>query len=143
MKLIKIVAGVFLAYVLLVVAFETFLRVAQPEFTMDPDKEWGSTIVITTTGADGEAQKRVVSPMISDGTLYVSANHWPRSWYNRVLENPNVQVTNKDVTKDYKAVPIAGGSADHDRLNREHPHSFGFRFLTGFPPRRFVRFEPR
>lgn len=142
MRILRPVVIALLAYVALVVAFETYLGIAQPQFEMKPNEEWGSTIVITTTGADGPA-RRVVTPMVSDGHLYVSANHWPRSWYKRVLANPNVQVTNKEVTKDYVAVPIDAASEEHERMQREHPHSFGFRFLTGFPPRRFVRLEPR
>jgi hypothetical protein len=142
-KIVKYAAIVLVAYVALVVAFETYLGIAQPRFEMHPGEEWGETIVITTTGKDGEAQGRVVTPMVSDGQLHVSANHWPRSWYKRVLANPDVQVTNKGQTKDYRALPIAAGSDDHERLQREHPHSFFFRFLTGFPPRRFVRLEPR
>jgi hypothetical protein len=142
-KLVKSFGIVLVAYVALVAAFETYLGIAQPRFEMDPDKEWGATIVLTTTGSDGSTQQRVVSPMVSDGQLYVSANHWPRSWYKRVLENPKLQVTNKDVTKDYLAVPIPADGEDHDRLNAEHPHPGWFRFLTGYPPRRFVRLEPR
>lgn len=141
--MVKYAAIVFLAYVALVAAFETYLGIAQPRFEIHPDKEWGETIVLTTTGADGATQQRVVSPMVSDGQLYVSANHWPRSWYKRVLENPKLQVTNKEVTKDYLAVPIPADSEDHDRLEAEHPHPAWFRFLTGYPPRRFVRLEPR
>jgi hypothetical protein len=143
MRFLKYVASVLVAYVLLVAAFETYLGIAQPRFETHPDKEWGATIVLTTTGVDGATQQRVVSPMVSDGQLYVSANHWPRSWYERVLENPKLQVTNKEVTKDYLAVPIAADSEDHDRLEAEHPHPAWFRFLTGYPPRRFVRLEPR
>ncbi|MFN2377400.1 MAG: nitroreductase/quinone reductase family protein [Candidatus Binatia bacterium] len=139
----KYAAAVVLSYVALVVAFEVFLGVAQPQFETDPNAEWGATITITTASADGSTRSRVVTPMVSDGQLYVSANHWPRSWYNRVLENPKVQVTNKDETKDYLAVPIPAASEEHDRLQVEHPHSAGFRFLTGYPPRRFVRLEPR
>lgn len=143
MRLVKYAAFLVLAYVGLVVAFETYLGVAQPQFEQKPGEEWGSTIVITTTGRDGEIQQRVVSPMVSDGKLYVSANHWPRSWYNRVLDNQDVKVTNKGETKDYRAVVIAAGSEEHAHLEQEHPHPSWFRFLTGYPPRRFVRLEPR
>ena len=142
MRFFRYAAVALLAYVALVVAFEAYLGIAQPRFETHPDKEWGATIVVTTTGADGSTQGRVVSPMVSDGRLYVSANHWPRSWYERVLENPNVQITNKEVARDYLAVPIPAGSEDHARLEREHPHPVWFRFLTGYPPRRFVRLEP-
>lgn len=141
--MLKYAGALVLSYVALVVAFEVFLGVAQPRFETDPDKEWGATIVLTTTGADGSTRDRVVTPMVSGGQLYVSANHWPRSWYNRVLENPKLRVTNKNETKDYLAVPIPAASEEHDRLQAEHPHSAGFRFLTGYPPRRFVRLEPR
>ena len=142
MKIVKYAALALVAYVGLVAAFETFLGVAQPRFKSEQAGEWDKTIVITTADADGSTQSRVVTPMISDNQLYVSANHWPRSWYNRVLKNPEVQVTNKDETKKYRAVPIPADSEDHARLQREHPHSAVFRFLTGYPPRRFVRFEP-
>jgi hypothetical protein len=141
--LLRYAAFAVLSYVAIVAAFEVYLGVAQPRFETDPQDEWGATIVLTTTGADGSTQGRVVSPMIIDGHLYVSANHWPRSWYNRVLENPKVQVTNKNETKDYLATVIPAGSEEEDRLGRERPHPAWFRFLTGYPPRRFVRLEPR
>lgn len=143
MRLVRYSAALALAYVVLVIAFETYLGIAQPRFETKAGEEWGSTIVITTTDKDGHKQGRNVSPMLTDGKLYVSANHWPRSWYNRVLENPAVEVTNKDVTKDYLAVPIAAQSAEHEHVLGEHPHPAWFRFLTGYPPRRFVRLEPR
>jgi hypothetical protein len=134
---------VVVAYVALVVCFEAYLGLAQPRFEKDSDDGWDATIVITTTGEDGLTQDRVVSPMLSDGVLYVSANHWPRSWYKRVLDNPQVHVTNGGKTSDYTALPMAPSDDEHDRLEGEHPHPFFFRFLTGFPPRRFVRLEPR
>lgn len=143
MRLLKLAGIALLAYVALVVVFETFLGTVQPSFEMKPGEEWGSTIRIATIGKDGSRQERMVTPMISKGQLYVSANHWPRSWYNRVLENPEVQITNRNETKDYRAVPIDPASEEHAQVQQEHPHSFGFRFMTGFPPRRFVRFEPR
>lgn len=132
MKAIKIVAIVFLAYVGVVVAFESFLGLVQPKNA--------SVIVITTTDASG-AQDRVVTPIRDGGQLYVAANHWPRSWYNRALANPDVQVTEDGQKTDYRAVPVTG--AEHDRLAVEHAHSVWFRLLTGFPPRYFVRLEPR
>lgn len=142
-RLLRYTAVVLLSYVAAVVAFEVYLGIAQPKFETNPHEEWGATIVITTASADGSTKGRVVSPMVSDGHLYVSANHWPRSWYKRVLENPKVQVTNKNETKDYLAVAIPAASEEHDRLEREHPHPAWFRFLTGYPPRRFVRLESR
>jgi hypothetical protein len=133
MKGVKIAAILLVVYVGIVATFESFIGYFQPE--------GASTIVITTTGADGVAEDRVVTPIDDGGHLYVSANHWPRSWYKRALANPKVQVTRDGQKKDYLAVPVT--SEENARLDAEHPHSIGFRFLTGFPPRYFVRFDPR
>ena len=133
MKIVKVLLIAALVYVGIVVVFETLLGVLQPTNE--------GTIVITTTDAQGGSADRVVTRVESDGKLYVSANHWPRAWYNAVLENPEVQVTVDGQRGDYVAVPVTG--AEHDRLMAEHPHSLVFRFITGFPPRYFVRLDPR
>jgi hypothetical protein len=133
MKGIKIVVVLFLAYAGIVATFESLLGVFQPEME--------STIVIMTTDGSGDPQDRVVSPVESNGHLYVSANHWPRSWYKHARENPKVQVTADGETRDYLAVPVTG--AENNRLQTEHAHSIWFRILTGFPPRYFLRLDPR
>jgi len=133
MRIVKIAAIVFLAYVGVVVAFESLIGFLQPQ--------QGSTMVITTFGGDGGAHDRVVSRLESEGRLYVAANHWPRAWYRRALENPNVQATLDGQKRDYRAVPVTG--AEHDRIDAEHALPLFFRVLTGFPPRYFVRLDPR
>jgi hypothetical protein len=82
-----------------------------------------------------------VSRLTSDGHLYVAANHWPRAWYDRASKNPQVQVTLDGKRGDYTAVPVTG--AEHDRVERENSLGLVFRILTGFPPRYFVRLDPR
>jgi hypothetical protein len=143
MKVLRYAAITIVAYVGLVLLAETLLGAVQPRFDRPPVGEWEGTIVIATTGADGSTEKRVVTPMLSDGQLVISANHWPRSWYRRVLENPDVQITSGGKTQDFRAVIVPPDSPEHDRLESEHPHSALFRFVTGYPPRRFVRLEPR
>ena len=133
MKALKIVAIVVLAYVGLVVAFESLIGYLQPTA--------GSTLVITTFDGDGTPHDRVVSRLESDGQLYVAANHWPRAWYNRALENSEVQVTLDGEKGDYRAVPVTG--VEHDRVDGENSLGVVFRILTGFPPRYFVRLDPR
>ncbi|HKA15389.1 MAG TPA: nitroreductase/quinone reductase family protein [Myxococcota bacterium] len=132
MKAIKIAVVALLAYAGLVTAFESLIGFMQPT----PD----STIVITTLDEAGAPHDRVVTRLVSDGQIYVAANHWPRAWYHRALQNPHVQVAIDGVKGDFIAVPVTG--AEHDRVESEHPHSFGFRFMTGFPPRYFVRLDP-
>ncbi len=133
MKALKIVGVLVLVYVGIVAVFESLLGYFQPagDYTM----------VITTTDADGESNPRVVAKLESEGSLYAAANHWPRAWYHQALENPDVQVSLGTETGDYTAVPVSG--AEHQRVDSEYPLGLGFRFLTGFPPRYFVRLEPR
>jgi len=133
MRIVKIAGVVLLTYVATVVAFESFIGFFQPRPT--------STIVISTTDEAGSSQDRVVSLLHSGVHLYVAANHWPRSWYKRARANPQVQVTIDGEKKPYLAVPVTG--AEHDSVESEHGHSIGFRILTGFPPRYFLRLDPR
>ncbi|XOV84812.1 MAG: nitroreductase/quinone reductase family protein [bacterium] len=132
MKALKIVGILFLIYVGIVVAFETWLGIAQP---------YGEgMMIITTTAENGERKPRVVSRLESDGKLYVAANHWPRAWYNQVLDNPDVTVTIDEVENPYRAVAVSG--AEHDQIDAEHALPTAFRILTGFPPRYFIRLDP-
>ncbi len=133
MKAVKVIAIVFLVYVGIVVAFESLLGYFQPAGE--------TTLVITTSAEGGTPNDRVLARLESNGQLYVSANHWPRAWYNRALKNPNVQVTFDGEKGDYLAVPVTG--EEHDRVNGENSHSMMFRILTGFPPRYFLRLDPR
>lgn len=131
-KPLKIAVLLALGYVSLVVLFESSLGYFQPENA--------STLQITTTGSDGAASPRVVARLESDGQLYVAANHWPRAWYREALANPSVLVESESDSGSYVAVPVAG--AEHDRVNRDNALGLGFRILTGFPPRYFLRLEP-
>ncbi|MEX0618443.1 MAG: nitroreductase/quinone reductase family protein [Pseudohongiellaceae bacterium] len=127
-KAIAIVLGV---YVGIVVLFESLLGYFQPEA--------GNTIVITTTTDEGESHDRVVSLLESGEQMYVAANHWPRAWYRQALANPEVQVTVDGERGDYRVVPVI--DAEYERLSEEFDTGLTFRFLTGFPPRRFVRLD--
>lgn len=132
----KIVAIVVLVYVAIVATFESLIGTLQPA--------GGSTLVLTTFDPDGTAHDRVLARLDTDGKVYVSANHWPRAWYHRVLKNPDVQVAldgADGAKKACRAVSVTGAEAE--RVAGEHPHGLGFRFLTGFPPRYFIRLDPR
>ena len=133
MKALKIASITVLVYLGIIVAFESLIGVFQPTA--------GSILVITTFEGDGTPHDRVVSRLESDGQLYVAANHWPRAWYNRALENPEVQVTVDGEKGDYRAVPVTG--AEHDLVDTENSLAVVFRILTGFPPRYFVRLDSR
>ncbi len=132
MKIAKrILIGVVVFYVGIVIVFESLLGYYQPMSE--------GTIVITTF--DGAPHSRVVSRLESQGNLYVAANHWPRTWYHDVLEFPDVEVEIDGETRSYTAVSVT--SEEHERVNADKPLPLLFRFLTGFPPRYFVRLDPR
>lgn len=133
MRALRLALIAFAAYVTLVVAFESLLGWVQPG--------GGQTIVITTFDPDGKAHDRVVSRLDSEGQLYVAANHWPRSWYRRALDNPNVKVSIGGERRDYRAVSVGG--AESDRVDGQHPRPWLFKFVTGFPPRLIMRLDPR
>ncbi len=133
MRTLKIGAVVVLIYVGIVVAFESLIGYFQPTSE--------TTLVITTFDDDATPHERVLSRLESADQPYVAANHWPRAWYNRALENPEVQVALDGEKRDYRVVPVTG--AEHDRVDGENSLGVAFRILTGFPPRYFVRMDPR
>jgi len=133
MKAVKIVAIVVVAYAGIVIAFESLIGYFQPA-----DE---TTIVITTTDRDGVSHDRVVSRLESSGQLYVATNHWVRGWYNSALKQLEVRVTQNGETVDYLAKSVTG--AEHDRVADANRLPVALRVLTGFPPRYFVRLDPR
>src|SRR5512145_3237993 len=107
MRVIKWLAIAVVAYVGLVVAFEClvgFIGRRQAETGMQPGEAW---IVLTTTDA-GRSQDTVIAGVELDGRLFVSANHWPRAWYERAVANPDVEVTRAGERKPFRAVPVEG-----------------------------------
>ncbi len=133
MRAARIISIVVLVYVGIVAVFESLLGYAQPT----PQ----GTIVVTTKDADGTTHDRVVSRLESNGQVYVAVNHWPRAWYRRALANPELSVTSDGESAAYLAIPVGGDEGN--RVNSDNPTGIVFRFLTGFPPRRFVRLDPR
>ena len=100
-------------------------------------------LVITTTAEDGTSNDRILAYLESQGQLFVVASHWPRAWYYRALENPNVQVTLAEEKANYLAGPVS-----EEELVRLHAYAetnipFLFRFLSGFAPMDFLRLDPR
>ena len=128
------VGGLFLAYVASIVWFEVQLGVNQPQ---------GSTSLVIATFNEGERHERVLRLEQIDGANYIAANHWPRAWYHQALDNPNVEVKmpGEDSFEPYLAVPLEG--AAEERIAEIYSFDFNFRFRTGFPPRYFIRLEPR
>jgi hypothetical protein len=133
MKAAKILASVVVAYVGIIVVFESLIGYFQPADA--------STLVLTTFDGGEAPHDRVLSRIESNDQLYVAANHWTRAWYNRALEKPEVYATLDGERGNYLAAPVMG--EEHDRLAGENSLGVALRVLTGFPPRKFVRLDPR
>lgn len=129
----KILVIAVVAYLAIVAGFESLIGVIQPA--------GGSTLTLTTFDEQGTAHDRVLARLDTDGKVYVSANHWPRAWYRRALAHPDVEATLDGTKGKYRIVSVDGAEAE--RVEKEHPHGLLFRFVTGFPPRYFVRLDPR
>ncbi len=130
----KIVIGVLVGYLGLIVAFESMIGILQPQ--------QGQVLTITTTGDDGVENDRVLAWLDDDGTVFVSANHWPRAWYEEAIANPRVTVAIDGERGEYLAVPIED-ETEWERLDTKFAHPFLFKFITGFPPRLFLRLDPQ
>ena len=134
---VKVLLVVAILYVGLVVAFETWLGYSQPRGEQN--------LVLTMTGDDGAEIKRVLSLFQSEGELYLAANHWPRAWFRQAKRNPDVHIEfgseRAEMSGNYTVIPI--DKADHDRVLEDNPIGLMGRFLMGFPPREFLRLEPR
>lgn len=124
-----------IVYVGWVVSFEINLGRNQPM--------GGNSIVIATYNSENDRHERVLSVREVDGKYYVAANHWPRAWYRQAIANPNVEVkmAGEERFGNYSAVPLMG---EEDQLLRERYNlSFRSRAQMGFPPRYFLRLDPR
>jgi hypothetical protein len=140
MRVIKWLVIALVAYVGLVVAFEClvgFFGRREAQSGVLSNEHW---IVISTSDSGG-SRDTVIAGVELDGHLYVAANHWPRGWYHRAIANPDVQVTRGGEKKPYRAVLLSGD--EEMQVAGRYVLPFPIRFLTGFPPRAFLRLDPR
>ena len=139
MKLLKIIAYIFVGYVSLVFLFEVvFLGIFQPTI----ESERLKNLVMTTTDPAGHPDPRRITYVMVNEAIYVSAHHWPRDWYHQAIKDPNVVVDLRGPKTDYVAVPIAG--REFQSVAEAFPLPFVVRFLMCCPPQRnILRLDPR
>lgn len=140
-KVGKITLIVLASYLVLVIGFEIFV-VYQGRSHAARGVAAGETwLTITTTDASGRAIDSVIAAVEIDDRLYVAANHWPRSWFNRAIRNPDIRATLNGIQSEYRAEFL--NDRELERVAQVYSFPFLFRFLTGFPPRAFLRLVPR
>ena len=131
-KVGKVILLLLVVYAGVVATFESLLGYFQPENQ--------ATLVITTFDAAGAAADRVLVRIEHEEQLYVAVNHWPRRWFHRLLDNDQVRVRFDGTDQRYRATALTPDEARV--IDAVRPLSLGFRMLTGFPPRYFVRLTP-
>lgn len=148
MRAVKWIAAMLLGYGLLVVAFESLAvymgdREARDGVAADEDWLVLHTVELRSEPSQHDAVVRdtVVAGVDIDGRLYVAANHWPRAWLDRALANPDIEVTRAGVRAPFRAVQPEG--AELLRVEAAYALPIVVRVLTGFPPRAFLRLDPR
>ena len=136
-KIVAIVAGV---YLVLGLVFEAAIGYFQPE--------GARTAALRTFDPDGQWHDRVLLLHEEDGRYWVESGHWFRAWYNRLLENPDVELIHPDgATGAYTAVPVQTREAV-DMLTRkmgkgQHYAYWIARTLSMYAPIKPVRLDPR
>jgi len=69
-----------------------------------------NTLLLSVEDNSGEARDCVLLSFELNGHLYVSVNHWPRQWYERLLDNPEVTLAYRGESTNTAAVSITAGS---------------------------------
>lgn len=119
-------------YILLVLLVETVV------WRFQPPMKGALTLIIYPTAA-APIERRLDS-FEYQGTLYVSSNHWFRSWYKAALANPDVEVIRDKSPIRYSAEAVP--EDEHRVLLSNYRMGFFLRLLCGFAPSKFVRLTP-
>ena len=138
MKLVKFVLVLVAVYLGLGLLFEAAIGHFQPE--------GGNAATLRTFDPDGTAHDRVLLLHEDNGQLWVESGHWFRGWYNRLLENPQVELVRGDDVSPFIAVPVDDARVVA-MLTRKMGKGRDFRYwiaraLSMFAPILPVRLDP-
>ena len=110
----QIVATLFGAYVLLVLAINGVAGVVQPELGAGLGEG-----VLRTFSDDGDVYERRLAVVEDDGVLWLASVQHFRKWYRRLVENPNVELVRGGEVRSYRAVPVETAAASRSADSRE------------------------
>jgi hypothetical protein len=100
-KLAWTLAGLVGAFVVLVLLMDAYIGYAQPQLEGGP----GEGELVTFDEA-GERHVTRLAVFDDGDALWVQSGHHFRGWYERVLRNPDVELTRAGETRPYRAVPL-------------------------------------
>ena len=132
MVFLEYIIWIALGYILLVLLIEAVVWRFQPPLE-------GALTLVVNPDQDSRIERRLDS-FVHDGVLYVSSNHWFRSWYRAVLANPDVIVVRNESAHRYSAEAVPDD--EHQSLSRAYKMGFVLRLLCGFAPSKFIRLTP-
>jgi len=105
------------------------------------------TAVLRTFDAEGNSKDTVLSVLDDGGQLWVESGHWFRGWYNRVLDNGEIELVRGGETRLYTAVPLDTEEAQETVLRlMGKGQSAGYyvgRTMLLWAPIKPVRLDPR
>lgn len=138
MKLVKFVLVLVAVYLGLGLLFEAAIGHFQPD--------GGNAATLRTFDPNGTAHDRVLLLHEDNGQLWVESGHWFRGWYNRLLENPQVELVRGDDVSPFIAVPVDDARVVA-MLTRKMGKGRDFRYwiaraLSMFAPILPVRLDP-
>ena len=112
---------------------------------LQPEDE--GTAVLTTFDPDGHAHQTVVRPVVDgDGNIWVLSAQWFRSWYDRALNHPVIELQRDGRSRRYQAVPVEDGDLrsvlNHRRDKRDTTANFFYRALFLYAPIKALKLEP-
>ena len=132
MVLLEYIIWIALGYIVLVLLVEAAVWRFQPPVE-------GALTLVVNPDQDSRIERRL-DGFVHDGVLYVSSNHWFRSWYRAALANPDVTVVREGSTDRYSAEAVLGD--EHASLSNQYEMGFVLRLLCGFAPSKFIRLTP-
>ena len=103
---------------------------------------------LRTFSEDGEVYERRLAVLDDNGTLWlVSVQHF-RRWYDRLVQNPDVELLREGELRSYRAVPVDDADVDMrlERILVDRAGAWRFRVMRAgwlFAPIKAVRLDPR
>ena len=142
-KIAWTIGGLVGAYVALALLLDAFVGFSQP--VLDPGSAEG---VLHTFDERGRRYETRLAVHEDGDTLWIQSGHHFRGWYERLLDNPEVELVRDGEVRAYRAVPVDTPEAEARVVQLLKQRAGGVRFrlvriLLLFADIKPVRLDPR